>query len=181
MPENETAEQTGKTAGASVGFRLSVLGVEPAVSVIVHNVELEGFVPLISSSGWGEDEQTIFGTAFGGSIGYISNPFRRGWENGVGASYLYLSPSYCQATVFRESLKDTTVSENGGHVFSIYYRGTVKFNKTVGLSFKMNLPAVMYFPGNGNYSMYSIIDANRSWICWLIMPCSFAIGMRFEF
>src|SRR5574344_50760 len=147
--EPKPAEQTEKTAGASIGFRLSVLGVEPVVSVILHNVELEGYVPLISNSGWNAEEQTVIGTAFGGSIGYISNPFKRGWEN-------------------------------GGHIFSVYYRGTVKFNKTIGLCFKVNLPFIMYFPGNGNYSRYSIIDANRSWICWLIMPCSFAIGMRFE-
>src|SRR5574344_577019 len=178
--EPKPAEQTEKTAGASIGFRLSVLGVEPVVSVILHNVEIEGYVPLISNSGWNADEQTVLGTAFGGSIGYISNPFKRGWENGVGVSYLYLAPSYCQATIFREALKDTTVSENGGQIFSFYYRGTVKFNKTIGLCFKVNLPFIMYFPGNGNYSRYSIIDANRSWICWLIMPCSFAIGMRFE-
>ena len=136
---------------------------------------------MTSNSGWDADSSTIFGAAFGGSAGYISNPFRRGWEDGVGVSYLYLTPSYCQATLFRGAFGQISDMENGGHIFSIYYRGTVKFSKVAGLSFKENLPVVMYFPGNKNYSLYSIIDASRLWICWAMLPCSFSAGMRFEF
>ncbi len=172
-----SGDSSSSTMGVSAGVRFSVLGLEPELSFIYSNFEAAVFAPMVEGTSYATDKDT-FGPGIGTSIGYITDPFERGWENCVGLSYLFLSEKYMEV-----SLTGKVFNDNGHdnflpnlHLFSIFYRGTVKFSKLFGISFRAELP-LFVGASNGNHAT---IIGNDTWVCWLILPFSASLGLRFE-
>jgi hypothetical protein len=178
-----TAQETvsNRFFGASIGGKLSILGYEPIVSINFSNLELECGVPMISGYDYTTDEHNRkFGYGITGSIGYLSNPFSRGWQNGAGAAYTWFSPAYCNMTalaVINLFIDDKDVSRS---LISCYYRGGYRFNSGFNLYFKETFPVVFFCPEIGQSSVYSIIDTWGTAASILTMFVTTSIGIRWE-
>ncbi|MCR5189084.1 MAG: hypothetical protein K6C97_09115 [Treponema sp.] len=166
-----------RSFGATASARLSILGLTPEVSLIVNNFEIGGCAQLISGKNFDTGEET-FGIGAGGFLGFAQAPFSSGYKSGVGLQYLWLPSNYLKSTLFSELFKNTLSGVECAHILSLYYRGTVKFNDLIGLTFRIALPL---YAGFTNSEYVSIISSTTGWICWLMAPCSFSLGIRFEF
>lgn len=177
----------------SAGFRLSfLLGFEPEVSVTFNNLEISAFAPLSESVTNNE-----FGWGIGGSIGVNSKPHGRGWQNGFGASYLFLSPSFFRTkfdtiidvayadaeedTIIGETRSDDSTTDVSMHIASLYYRGGVKFNELWGLNFRIFMPVFALLSDGNETQHISILSGSGAALSFLCIPCSISLGVRFEF
>ena len=169
--------ENGKTFGGSAGLRLSILGIEPTASFIFNHMEIEASCPLarygINSS--------IVGYAPGAAVGYISSPFDKGWQNGVGISYYWFTQSYIDSVV--ETFWDVaSTAENVNlHAFSLYYRGGIRFRKGFNMYFRVMVPLVLYAHADTEKAVISVIDREFVSVMLLGCVCTQAIGVRFTF
>jgi hypothetical protein len=184
---SEDHSPDGKVIGLTTGMRLSSLGFEPSVSLILDNLEIEGFCPIVRyTRDW---DNLKAGYAPGGSIGFISSPFDTGWQNGIGISYIWFTPSYVDTTMaiwnFEENKNASEIMKsiinNGEHVFSFYYRGGVRFRSGVNLFFRIALPVVAYAPDLGDKGLRTIVDAYGGLASLAVCTLTQSIGIRFTF
>ena len=184
---SEDHSPDGKVIGLTTGMRLSLLGFEPSVSLILDNLEIEGFCPIVRyTRDW---DNLKVGYAPGGSIGFISSPFDTGWQNGIGISYIWFTPSYVDTTMAIWSWKENNddpdviknIKENGGHVFSLYYRGGVRFRSGVNLFFRIALPVVAFAPDLAGNGVITIVDAYGGLASLAVCTLTQSIGIRFTF
>lgn len=183
---SEDHSPDGKVIGLTTGMRLSSLGFEPSVSLILDNLEIEGFCPIIRYT---EDWDNLkVGYAPGGSIGFISSPFDTGWQNGIGISYIWFSPSYVDTVMAVCRAEDTkypdaiqSIKDNGGHVFSLYYRGGVRFRSGVNLFFRVALPVVAFAPDLDGKGVMTIVDAYGGLASLAVCTFTQSLGIRFTF
>lgn len=172
LRNSEDVENDNSEIGVGIGFRISILGLEPEASFIFKNLDISVFTPL--SRGLNDKDQYKFGIGLGASVGYIDSPFEKGWQNTIGASFLYLPANYLQIIPL---LNDSDVDASL-YGFFINYRGTWKIGRIWGLQFRGAIPLVV---GSGK-DFFTIIDKNGgSAICWLLSLATFGIGARWEF
>jgi hypothetical protein len=183
---SEDHSPEGKIIGLTTGMRLSSLGFEPSVSLILGNLEIEGFCPIVRyTKDW---DNLKIGYAPGGSVGFISSPFDTGWQNGIGISYIWFTPAYMDTAMTIlgvDSQNDPeiikSIIKNGGHVFSLYYRGGVRFSSGINLFFRLALPVVAYAPDLGDKGVMTIVDAYGGLISLAACTATQSIGIRFTF
>lgn len=170
-----------RTFGGSVGMRLSVLGMEPTASFIFSQMELEASAPLSASGGTSKDNPSKFGVMPGGSFGYLQEPFKTGWQNGVGIDYHWLSPSWWEATLIGSLMKKSDISPNF-HAVSLYYKGGWKWSNGCNLYFRLLLPLVFWGPtSDGSVKSLSVINTTGLAASFLALVVTPSLGFRWCF
>ncbi|MBP3710082.1 MAG: hypothetical protein J6I73_06760 [Treponema sp.] len=177
LSAQDDAEKS-KTLGGSAGLRLSILGIEPTASFIFNHMEIEASCPLARYS---MDSNATIGYAPGASFGYISSPFDKGWQNGVGISYYWFTPSYIDSVAAIFSGVTSTAQNGNLHAFSLYYRGGIRFRKGFNMYFRVMVPLVLYAHSDTDKTVISIIDREFVSVMLLGCLCTQAIGFRFTF
>lgn len=158
VDDTTVESKSEKKFGGAIGVRVSILGVEPSVSLIGGNTEVEVYCPVMqdySSDGW-ED----FTLGPGVSWGYLSSPFEKGFQNGVGAAY----NCYYNLNL---------------HAWSLYYKLGVRFNNGSNLMFRTMVPLVMWETDSN--TMLSIAQPGYFWGSFLASHALFSVGYRYYF
>ena len=144
--------------GASLGTRLSVLGISPVASLIANRFELEAACGLSFYGFLWKDYRV--GLMPQVSFGYTSPLFKTGWKHGVGLTYSYFSDAFSESlgVLFTSLLYGGFPSsyeaapENVGiHTFSIYYKSGWQFKK-FSIYFRFGLPLFVLPADKSNYT-----------------------------
>ncbi|MBQ9630789.1 MAG: hypothetical protein IJR49_04310 [Treponema sp.] len=189
--ENQNAAKV-KTLGGSVGLRISILGLEPTASIIYKKLEIEAFCPIASNGIFeGSFSDNTIGYMPGASFGYLSKGFERGWQNGVGGFWYWITPEYIDTFLAYGGAYASSNSSSSGtyssssvegpdiHAFGIYYKGGIRFKSGCNLYFRMLFPLALYAPSERQ----TITIINREALAaaalgWLLTQ---SIGFRYSF
>lgn len=170
------SEKTEVKVAGTAGFNFTWLGFAFKGSVEINELEIGLEVPLAArsySSSSADVSMNAFGLGFSPFIGWVDKPKRSGWQNRIGGMYTYYFPGYINASSF----SDMDFKDSGLHLASMYYNGTVKFNKTIGLEIVTRLPFVIA----SDSGFITAFDTAYGWTCWVAMFASTGIGLKFEF
>lgn len=176
VSEKTASEKTEVKAAGTAGFNFTWLGFAFKGSVEINELEIGLEVPLAASS-YSDSSADVslnaFGLGFSPFIGWVDKPKRSGWQNRIGGMYTYYLPGYINASSF----SNVNLEGSGLHLASMYYNGTIKFNKTIGLEIVTRLPFVIA----SDSGFITAFDTSYGWICWVAMFASTGIGLKFEF
>ncbi len=191
VPENEASSGSGSgtpvsgksdsekkevNVAGTAGFNFTWLGFAFKGSVEINELEIGLEIPLAARS-YSESSEDIslnaFGLGFSPFIGWVDKPKRSGWQNRIGGMYSYYLPGYINAS----SLNGMNFAGSGLHMASMYYNGTIKFNRTIGLEIVTRLPFVIASSGG----FITAFDTTYGWACWVAMFASTGVGLKFEF
>ena len=170
------SENSSKTSGFAFGARFSTLGVEPTVSILMNKMEIEA---SCAATRYGNDwSEASFSVVPGVSLGYTPSSFSSGWKNSVGAAYNWFMPSFFKYTPNFSGVGFAQLQSGGAHIFSLYYRGGLKFG-IFELYGRIIVPIAMYAPGVSGNQFLTIIDVDgvTSSVAFCMQTCSF--GVRF--
>lgn len=174
--DNDDDSASEKKFGLGPGVRLSVLGVEPTLSLDIFNLELEGACAFST----GPDGKQ-FGYAPSFSVAYNTNPFEKGGFSVFGAEYMYLTPMYTNM-VSRAFDKDEDEDVFPGiHAVSVFYKGGYNFNSVFGLIWRLRLPVMI--TGKTEEESFNLNITNIPGFagCFLIGVCTTSIGVKLTF
>ena len=144
--------------GASLGTRLSVLGISPTASFIANRFELEAACGLSFYGFLWKDYRV--GLMPSVSLGYTSPLFETGWKHGVGVTYSYLSDALNDGigglivSMWYGGLPNSygdSSEKTGLHAFSIYYKSGWQFKK-FGIYFRFGFPFFALPTDKSNYT-----------------------------
>ena len=183
--EIEITDSSDKIFGIAPGLRLSLLGLEPTVSVNAYNLELEAACAFST----GADGVTL-GLAPSFSVAYNTNPFEKGTSAAFGLEYMYLTSSYTnlmsralEKNDDSDEIYDIYENAPGVHSLSLFYKGTHNFNKVFGLLWRIKLP-LLILPAekvDGELKNLNITNFPGFFACTLLGICETSVGVKFMF
>lgn len=180
--EKNESKKKAKVFGITPSLRFSIIGVEPSIALNIFNLEMEGGAAIQRQFG-----SDYFGFAPIFSVGYNSKPFTKGYQNFIGASYIYLTENWMKSTFIGQIIcdiqdKNTDVPDFSwpeGHIFAINYRGAFQWASKCNLNFRVLLPLAMYYTDKENPTLITIADNIGGFgLSWLCAIASFSIGFK---
>lgn len=164
--------------GGTLGFNISVLGFAVKGSFESNELEVGLEVPMMLQSSYSSTysgtQNKYFGLALSPFFGWVDKPKRLGWQNRLGAMYTYFFPEYLDISPIFNGMN---LGNQGAQMVSLYYNGTIKFNKTFGLEVGTKLPLVIF----SDKILLTAIDPYFGWFFWASMFLNTGIGLKFEF